>query len=468
MNTLLICPAERPSVAHLAESAPLVLVPLLGRSLIEYWLEALVARGVKHVTVLAADRPHQVRNLLEDGARWGVQVELIPQSREPGVEEARARHLAACAAAAAPSPAGGAALTQETTGAGSDGAPAATAEDLEVIVLDHLPGRPEFPLFESYAGWFAALAAFMPHAVTPARIGAREVEPGIWVGLHTQISPTARLNAPCWIGEHVLIGDGAVIGPDAILEDRVVVESGTWVAHSAIGPETFVGELMSVQHSLASGSTLVNWQSGSCLRVPDAFFLCSLGERRFAPGTSGLPGRTLACLAMIATAPAALAIMLLSLLRGESPLLLRLGVRSRRHVHTEIMDTFVYYELAGGRNWLRRWPQFWSVVRGDLTWVGNRPLRPSEALSLANNFERLWLTAPVGLLSLGDAYGCVDELSDETVAHASYYAVNPSRRLDWFILARTLFLAAASWPIRWTRRKERPVPLRQLVPKQEI
>lgn len=435
MKAILLCPAERPGVARLAENTPLAIVPLLGKSTLEYWLEALVARGVRHVLVLAADRPHQVRTVVGDGARWGVRLDLIAQSRELTANEARARF-------------------------GSDGD--------EVVVLDHLPQQPDLPLFDSYAGWFAALHAFLPRAVTPARIGAHEVQPGVWIGLHAQISPRARLHAPCWIGEHAVVSDDAVIGPHAILEDRVVVERGATVAQSIVGPETFVGELLSVRHSLAQGAMLVDWESGSCLHVPDAFFLCSLGERRFVHGTTGLVGRALAAAAMLATAPAALVIMLLSVLRGEPPLLLRLGVRPRPDARGGGMETFAYCELAGGRNWLRRWPQFWSVVRGDLTWVGNRPLRPTQALTLTNNFERLWLTAPVGLVSLADAYGCVDGLSDETCAHASYYAVNASRRLNCFVLLRTCFLAAASWPIRWTRRKPRAVALPQLVPKQEI
>ena len=440
MKSLLICPTDRSGVALLADQHPLVIAPLLGKSVIEYWLEALAARGVKEVIVLASDRPHEVREVVGDGSQWGLKVELVPQARELTPDEARKKFF--------------------------PGEPAPTPDD--IVVMDYLPGRPDHPLFESYAGWFNALQAFLPHAVTPARIGAREVEPGVWVGLHSQIDPTAKLHAPCWIGEHALIGAGAIIGPRAVVEDRTVVEDGARVTESIVGPETFVGEFISVQNSLAHGSLLINWMTGSHVAVPDAFFLCSLNDRRFTTPTSGLGGRVLALAAMIVTAPIAIATMLLSLLRGESPLILRLGVRPQRNVRSAALQTFAYYDLTCGNNWLRRWPQFWSVVRGDLTWVGNRPLRPTQALSLANDFERLWLAAPVGLVSLADAQGCPSDLTDEACAHASYYAVNASRRLDWSVLSRALYRAAFAYPIRWTRRKDTPVPLPQLVPKQNI
>jgi hypothetical protein len=441
MKALLICPADRPAVAHLAESRPLAVAPLLGQSVLEYWIETLAARGARRITILATDRPNQVRALVTDGARWGVQLEVVPQSRELSVAEARARYRPANEADWLP-------------------------ED-DVVLMDYLPGQPDKPLFESYASWFAALQAWMPHAVTPARIGAREIHPGVWVGLHAQISASAQLHPPCWIGEHTLVGPGTVVGPNAILDDRVIVEVGARVTESIVGPETFVGEMTSVHQSLAQGPTLVNWESGSCLRVPDAFLLCSLESRSFSLPGSSLVGRAAALAAMLVTAPFAGAVMALSLIRGDSPVQLRLAVRPSPWTRRGPMDTFAYYELSGARNWLRRWPQFWSVVRGDLTWFGNRPLRPTQALGLANDFERLWLAAPAGLVSLADAHGCPEGLGDIACAHASFYAVNSSHKLNWFIFSRALFRAAAAWPLRWTRRKESGVPLPQLVPKQQ-
>jgi len=66
MKALLICPADRPGVELLAESTPLVLVPLLGKTLLDYWLDHLSGQGVKQVCVLATDRPDQLRAWLGD------------------------------------------------------------------------------------------------------------------------------------------------------------------------------------------------------------------------------------------------------------------------------------------------------------------------------------------------------------------------------------------------------------------
>src|SRR6185436_17936568 len=95
---------------------------------------------------------------------------------------------------------------------------------------------------------------------------------------------------------------------------------------------------------------------------------------------------------------------------------------------------------------IRRWPQLWSIVCGDFTWVGNRPLSPTDAAELATDFERLWLVAPVGLISLADAEACADFLSDQARAHASYYAVQAHWKMDLNIIMRVLLRARVEAP----------------------
>ncbi len=152
--------------------------------------------------------------------------------------------------------------------------------------MDYLPRCPNLPLFDGYSNWFVALQAWMPLALTPARVRMTELRPGVWVGSGARIAPTAQLHAPCWIGDRAIVEADAIIGPGTILEDRAVVSEGAKVTQSIIGPDTLVGRLTAVQQSLAAGNVLVNWRNDSVLRVPDAFLLCSLANLpAFVPAT---------------------------------------------------------------------------------------------------------------------------------------------------------------------------------------
>src|SRR5438477_3827487 len=129
MKVHLICPGERPAVAFLAQTVPLVNVPLLGETLISYWIDWLAMRRITEVILHVTDRPEQVRDVVGTGARWGLRVEVRSELREPALGEIAK------------------ALARPAEGTGGP-------DDSEVFAVDHLPGFPEERLFTSYAGWF--------------------------------------------------------------------------------------------------------------------------------------------------------------------------------------------------------------------------------------------------------------------------------------------------------------------------
>ena len=415
MKSLLIAPADRPTVAALAEHGPLALATVLGKPLVAYWLEYLADLGIREIRILAADRPDQVRAFVGNGARWGMNVEVIPALRELTVVEARSKYRP----------------KDETDW---------PTTQLDVILMDRFPGLPNLPLFDSYSSWMTAVQAWLPLSASRHRVGARELQPGVWVGLRSRISPSARLQGPCWIGENVWVAENAVVGPYAVLENRVVVESGVEVSHSTIGPDTLVGHFTEVRDSLASGSTLVNWRTGSRTTVPDAFLMCSLTPPERLAKAGNLIGRSLAALLMLATAPIAALFVLVAKVRYQPSLHELRAVRPQGSAVSTPYEMVCYYELANVHGWFRMWPQLWNIVRGDFAWVGNRPLGPAEVAQLESEFDRLWLAAPIGLISLADAEGVAEAFTDDARACASFYAVRANWRLDLSILARKFLL----------------------------
>jgi NDP-sugar pyrophosphorylase family protein len=250
MESILICPGERASVGFLSQPVPIVAAPMLGENLLSYWIESLAIAGLKDIVVLATDRPEVVRTIVGDGTRWGVRVQVQAELKELSAAEVVER---------------------------------GQCRQDQVIVIDHLPGAEDRLLFRSYRDYFDALVAWMPRAAKTNRIGLREIEPQIWCGRRVHISAGAKLHAPCWVGDYVSISADTVVGPGAILEDRVVTGAAAEIRSSVVGPDTYVGSLTKLENSIAWGSTLLDWRSGSCTQVPDPFLLCALGQR-YVPG----------------------------------------------------------------------------------------------------------------------------------------------------------------------------------------
>jgi sugar transferase len=411
MNSLLICPAERLGMEHLIKAAPLAAVPVLGQSLVEHWLDEMSRRRATHVRVLAADRPHLIRSLLGDGSRWGFKLEVVPERAELTREEALAQ------------------FALSTTD------PVTNVEN--VFMMDHLPGFPKFHLFDDYAAFFAALTSRLNAVSAADRIGLREIEPGIWVGLRTRIDRRARLHAPCWIGEHVWIGPDAEVGPMAVLEDRVLVDRGAWVEQSHIASDTYVGEFVELRHSLAWGPRLINWQNGSFLLVPDDFLLSGFKRPKPLRMGSNWFGRLAALLLLQVTVPLGIYGMLKSSLLGLPAFRAREAVLPWSHEFPdEEGRAITYFEMNSTNKFMRRWPQLWNVACGEFAWVGNRPISPKSAAQLTTEFEKLWLNAPIGLVSLADVEGAFDRFDEQARAHAAFYATRADWRLDLSILAR--------------------------------
>jgi NDP-sugar pyrophosphorylase family protein len=261
MKAVLICPSERPSVGFLAETLPLPLVPALGQGLVEYWLSCLACTGFTEVLILAPDRPEKIADAVCRGARWGLRAEVQDPGHEVTLAEARLNYFGHL-------PTNG---PQEC-----------------LALLDHFPGMAQNPLFGSYQGWFAALKSWLPQAMTPDRVGMREVQPGIWASTRARISSQVQLHAPSWLGHNVFVGQRSVIGPGAILEEGAFIEEDVEIYDSLVGPHTFVGRFAQINDSIAWGDTLVNWKTDSVAKVPDAFVLCALRSPSRGRGAAGL------------------------------------------------------------------------------------------------------------------------------------------------------------------------------------
>ena len=407
MKAVLICPDRRVEAAFLARKTPLALVRILGPTLLAQWLTWLADRGAKDVTILASDRPDQIRAAVGHGERWGLKIEVVAEPREFSVDEVRAR--------------------QPT---GADGW--LPAPD-DVVVADRVPGLRDRPLFASYAGFFATLNAWLPQA-GGHRLGAREISPGVWTGLRSRVDASAKLVAPCWVGENVWVRSGATVGPNAFVENSALVDHNAEVTSSWIGPATYVGALTHIRASLAWADGLLNHENGSFVEVADAFLLGNLrGEQGFDRSSPWL-GRLLAAGLALLTSPVVLLAWFKNRGSGWPLFESKRAVVPTAVIGQPARREMDYAELNGCTGLARRWPQLWRVWAGDFSWVGNRPLTREQAAQLETEFEQLWLAAPVGLVSLADTFDAGDRFDDESRAHSSFYAVHADGKMNRNIL----------------------------------
>lgn len=211
-----------------------MLAPFLGTTVLERALSGLASEGAKRVLLRASDRPGEIRLEVGRGEAWGMEV--------------------LC---------------------GEEPAPAWDPERVREFILDRLPQLPQQPLWGAYRDWYSAQCALL--AVTAGqRVGMRELSPGAFVGMRSQVASDARVAGPCWIGANVFLGPGAVVGPGSVIGDGSYIDEGAEISGSVVGPDTYVGRFTEVRDSFAWGNELLHLDTGSSTQVADRFLLADL------------------------------------------------------------------------------------------------------------------------------------------------------------------------------------------------
>jgi hypothetical protein len=343
-------------------------MPILGEPLLFRWLSELAGKGHTHVLILAADRPDQIREAVAGGRYWGLHVEVAAVPREFTPEEAELRYVHCLPLKARP----------------------------QVIVMDHLPGteRVARRLWGTRRQTHEYLTRTLQTPEVCGSLTMRQSEPGIWISTKAVVHPSARLEAPVWIGSHVTVKSGARIGPNTVLETGSTVDRDATVIESWLGPDTYLGAGAELRESHAWGDHLVDWKDHTSLEVRDAFVMHDLNRpvstRVHVPG---LPERMLAMLIMIVLAP---------LVLWQKFLAVRTGAP---------MPPIV-----------QRWPELWRVWRGEISLVGLRPVVSSSLAGIENEVREIWRSQPQGVFTLADSLGQDPLQFPEALAHAACFA----------------------------------------------
>ena len=237
MKIILKCPDEASAVPALSRMRPLVLAPFLGQTVLAHALSALATDGIKHVLISAAAGAEKILKDVGRGEAWGMRVEVCG---------------------------GGKTL---------DGFPTNN-----FLTLDRLPQLPGKSLWKSYRSWQAAQLALLSRFAV-LRGGMREIAPGVFAGLRTQISSASQLSGPCWIGDGVFIGGQTRVGPNTIIEDGSYIDAGAEVSDSIVGRQTYIGAFTELRSSFAAENQLLHLDSGSFTTISDRLLMSRVRPR---------------------------------------------------------------------------------------------------------------------------------------------------------------------------------------------
>lgn len=432
---------------------------LVDRPILQHVVEQAVQQGARELDVVVCERPEELRALLGDGARWGVDVRyhLARESARPVAAIQRAARGArgtlllasgdCLVPASVPSGTGGTVVFCTPAEAGAvpswSGLACLTpklAEEMPVtldedqlgawlIAQAHERGAVRavhVRLSTRTAGaWVAAQRSALEGEVGGLLLGGREVEPGVWIGRGAQVHPSARLVPPVWIGEDARIEHDAAIGPGAVVGAGAMVDGGARVEAALVTAGTYLGEAVELVQSVADAGVLTHARLEATVAIADPFLVGSVKPRPVAQRAVGLVSRVLAG----------------ALLTGLAPLVLLAGAWRglRRPPASAAPPRPSLGDLVG-----RVLPGLWAVVRGRVGVVGVTPRDAVALAALPEPWREACANAPVGLITEPMVQLEPDASAEAVAAADACYWVSRSRRHDAWLVRRYLGEALAA------------------------
>jgi NDP-sugar pyrophosphorylase family protein len=141
-------------------------------------------------------------------------------------------------------------------------------------------------------------------------VEAGEIQPGIWVGTHTVIHPTARLTGPLFIGSGCRIGRDVELGPETVIGSGVVLDEGVTIQQSTVVSHTYVGQFLHLAGRVAYHTELIDVETGINIQIADPWLLSNVNPTLPSNGMRNVAESVLALLMLVIGMP------LLSFLNG--------------------------------------------------------------------------------------------------------------------------------------------------------
>lgn len=467
LSTLVLYHRLEGDLSLLTRKEPVPMLCVANRTLVEHQLSWLSDMGFRKVGLSFNDRSKEVERLVNNGERWGVQVQHLMDPPNLSLQERLRKHD-----------------TQENEGLLIVEGNAAITCDLPRVLDDTTVFQAKTGLLpilfacakdlrhiiaECEAQTVAELCAWVADTLKPNKISVNAfyhplkdlpeflhmnqemlghpevinfhglaIQDGVRHARRSQISPKAEFKAPVLIGEDVDIKREAEIGPNVLLGDRCFIDRGAHLANSVIGPDTYVGRNTSFVNKYVSRNYVVDMENKTAIFVDDPLIL---GDLTRTNNAVDFIERSLALLALVLLLPLLLLLLPLHrILHGQwmiSERILKQPVK--RNLKSGYDYTYTTWQRFNfGLFCLDMIPSLGNIVSGKIRFVGNPPLVEDDLEGLEPMWRGDQLRGKAGLTGMVQQLDWESTSPEEVFATTIYYNATRSTKGDCLLFFKAL------------------------------
>ncbi|MGB0465970.1 MAG: hypothetical protein ACPGF7_00395 [Pontibacterium sp.] len=379
---LLLADRSAEELSPLDQLVPAALLPIAGKTPLEYWLETIYEMNIREAWILISGHSPMIRERLADGAHWGVKLHYLSSTGESSIQDLLTQF--------------GCELPQSFQVGRADTLPSHTAENdlryfiavdqdnaasiAQAEILNWTQLRETDPDDISLLRRFSDIPAAARRVLSPdyPLLWPRgiEAEPGKWLATpHFNRSRLQGVGPSVYVGRDSMVHRHTTISGDLFVESGSYIDQNSSLDNAYIFPDTYVGQHVSVHNALVCGSFLIDLNNNLAQHISDPALISHVEPSSTLVRTE-MRERVIAALLIVLSAPVALLLALLTrktpgpLLQDETYASNR---SSRRHPLPFELKTF-----NSNIGWVRRWPQLLNVLDGDLKLFGSPLERPDS------------------------------------------------------------------------------------------
>jgi acetyltransferase-like isoleucine patch superfamily enzyme len=211
-----------------------------------------------------------------------------------------------------------------------------------------------------------------------------QISPGIWIAGNNQIHPSARFAPPVYIANNCRICRDVEIGPEVVVSSNVIIDDEASISRSTVLDHTYVGRLVNIENRLVYQDHIVDIETGDHIRITDEFLLGPIYESDVNSGLKRASDILISAIMIFITLPISILVALLVFLQTGH---LFRKVERQSYDHQFTVLKFLTRDLNGNPIRMGRWielfeldrlPEFMSVLKGDMSMTGVKPLSPED------------------------------------------------------------------------------------------
>ncbi len=460
LRTVLFATATAAHDIPVNDDFPAALLPMGCNTFIERTLEQLSNAGIRQIDLVVSSRPEEMRQLLGNGERWGLQLRwhlakdtatpygilqsLVLEPSERILMGHADRWIADEALLSLVQRDQVLVVASEQAGVSWAGWASVKPDTLDTVS----PFSNEAALGRQLCGTSSELLVLEPdqlievgsaaqllQAQRTALVGAlMDQVPATWLrtpwGAYSPdavVQDGAMIEGPVLIGPGCLVAPGARIGPLTVLTSDIVISSDSIVRNSLVLSHTYVGAGLELDETVVHAHSVQNLRLGVRTVMPASEGLLLGLQTKRAVRTSW-SARGMAALTCVAFLPWLLIDTGLRRARGLplrwSPRTVVLGLEADGgQVRLQKLRCANPGARGAGRL-LASYGAWLDIAAGRRSWFGARPRSQSEWYALSRDWQLLLAHTPVGCLHAPAWSEAQGESAEAGAAADVFFAVN--------------------------------------------